>query len=204
MFVLKSPQAQALLFDNAPSHRKCSDDSLNVDCMNVGPGGKQPKMRDSIFNGQLQSMVLPDGRPKGMKLVLQEKGVNTQGMNAAKMRETLNKYEDFANKRSLLEEIVESRGHLCMFYPKYHCEFNPIERCWCHAKKHTRAHATGFMLRLRKTVHEGLDSCTPELIKKFMRKSEDYVGVFREGSTCWNVDQTVKEYKSHRHVFDNA
>ena len=39
------PEASALfLFDNAPSHRKMADDALNSDKMNVGPGGKQPKM----------------------------------------------------------------------------------------------------------------------------------------------------------------
>ena len=32
------------LFDNAPSHKKVADDSLNVDKMNVHPGGKQPAM----------------------------------------------------------------------------------------------------------------------------------------------------------------
>ena len=32
-------------------------------------------------------MVLPDGRPKGMKMVLRERGVNTNGMNAEKMWE---------------------------------------------------------------------------------------------------------------------
>ena len=35
--------------------------------MNVRPGGKQSVMRDTIFNGK---MVLPDGRPKGMKIIL--------------------------------------------------------------------------------------------------------------------------------------
>ena len=39
------PEAQGLfLFDNAPSHRKVADDSLNADRMNVGPGGKQAVM----------------------------------------------------------------------------------------------------------------------------------------------------------------
>ena len=44
------PQATALfLFDNAPSHRKVADDVLNADRINVGPGGKQPKMRDTVW-----------------------------------------------------------------------------------------------------------------------------------------------------------
>ena len=45
VFEKKFPVAQALfLFDNAPSHRKCSDDSLSAEHMNVRPGGKQISM----------------------------------------------------------------------------------------------------------------------------------------------------------------
>ena len=44
IFNSKYPDKQALfIFDNAPSHRKRSDDSLNV-----GPGGKQPVMKDTV------------------------------------------------------------------------------------------------------------------------------------------------------------
>ena len=205
IFEKKFPDSQALfLFDNAPSHCKVSDDALNAERMNVGPGGKQPIFRDTVFDGKPQTMVLADGRAKGMKIVLQERGINTDGMVALKMREILNQYEDFSNKKTILEEMIEARGHLCMYYPKFHCELNPMERCWCHAKKHTRAHANGSIVRLRKIVPESLDmySCSQELIMKFMRKARDYLRAYREGSTCWNVDEKVKSYKSHRRVFD--
>ena len=49
--------------------KKYAEDILNADRMNVQPGGKQPVMRDTVHNGQIQLMVLPDGQPKGMKLV---------------------------------------------------------------------------------------------------------------------------------------
>ena len=43
------PSAIGLFFfDNAPSHRKIHDNALNADRMNVGPGGKQPKMQDTV------------------------------------------------------------------------------------------------------------------------------------------------------------
>ena len=42
------------LFDNAPSHSKMADDTLNADKMNVGSGGKQPVMRDTIWGGEVQ------------------------------------------------------------------------------------------------------------------------------------------------------
>ncbi|CAB5391009.1 unnamed protein product [Rhizophagus irregularis] len=70
-------------FDNSSSHAKLADDTLNAANMNLNPGGKQPIMRDTIFNGQIQSMVFPNdypdknlrGKPKGMKLILQERGL---------------------------------------------------------------------------------------------------------------------------------
>ena len=46
--------------------------------MNVHPGGKQPLLRDTIFDGQVQKMVMDDGRAKGMKIVLEERGVETK------------------------------------------------------------------------------------------------------------------------------
>lgn len=60
------------LFDNALSHRT---DGLN-------PGGKQAIIRDTIWDGNAQSI------PKGMKMVLQERGIDV--LNADRMREKLN------------------------------------------------------------------------------------------------------------------
>jgi hypothetical protein len=37
---------------------------------------------------------------------------------------------DFMDQKPLLQEFVERRGHLCDFYPKYHCELNFIEQYW--------------------------------------------------------------------------
>jgi hypothetical protein len=95
---------------HAPSHRKYPEDGLNVDRMNVGPGGKQAVLRDTTWNGETQKMTLADGRAKGMKVVLEERGINTMGMNAAKMREALSQHEDFKNQCTLVEEKVRSRG----------------------------------------------------------------------------------------------
>ena len=41
---------------------------------------------------------------------------------------------DFESQKPALQEFVESRGHLCDFYPKYHCELNFIEQYWGAAK----------------------------------------------------------------------
>lgn len=82
---------------------KKPDDALNAERMNVKDGGKQPFMRDTVWNGDHQSMVTDDGVQKGMRTVLEERGVDTKGMNAEKMREELLKFEVNLNK-----EIKES------------------------------------------------------------------------------------------------
>ena len=58
-------------------------------------------------------MVLPDGTAKGMKLVLQERGVDVKGLNAEKMREKLSEFEDFSCQMTLLEELV--RSHMFVY-----------------------------------------------------------------------------------------
>ena len=60
------------MFDNASSHRKYPEDGLNVDRMNVGPGGKQAVMRNTTWNGEIQKMTLANERAKGMKIMLEE------------------------------------------------------------------------------------------------------------------------------------
>ena len=41
---------------------------------------------------------------------------------------------DFVSQKPQLQELIESRSHLCDFYPKYHCELNFIEQYWGAAK----------------------------------------------------------------------
>ncbi len=93
MFEQKYPHCQGFfIFDNAPSHMKRPDDALNVHSMNVRDGGKQPFMRDTMWNGTVQRMVTDDGIQKGLKTVLQERGVDISGMNASKLKEKLGQF----------------------------------------------------------------------------------------------------------------
>ena len=90
--------------------------------MNVGPGGKQPVMYDTVWNGQVQKLVDEDGVPKGMRKILQEREVDTTGMRAKDVRVVLKTHPDYNAQKTTLEEYIEERGHICLFYPKFHCE----------------------------------------------------------------------------------
>lgn len=90
-----------LFFDQSSAHNAYANDALNARKMNVGPGGKQPRMHDTIIptdnllahlRGQHQSMVFdsthtdhPNG-PKGMELILKERGLWDQLVSASKKK----------------------------------------------------------------------------------------------------------------------
>ena len=41
-------------------------DALDINAMNVKPGGKQRVMRDGFWNGKVQKMIFSLGVPKGL------------------------------------------------------------------------------------------------------------------------------------------
>ena len=57
------------------------------------------------------------------------------------MRMLLSALYDFMAQKSRVHELIESRGHICLFLPKFHCELNWIELYWCLIKWHTRGRA---------------------------------------------------------------
>jgi hypothetical protein len=44
--------------------------------------------------------------------------------------------EDFVNEKPEIQHYLEGTGHVCMFYPKFHCEINLIEMLWGYMKYH--------------------------------------------------------------------
>lgn len=46
----------------------------------------------------------------------------------------LSTQSDFANKKMLVQTVIEDAGHICKSLPKLHCEINPIEHLWCYIK----------------------------------------------------------------------
>ena len=113
-------------------------------------------MRDGSFiTGQSQSLYYPDshctypGWFKGMKVILQERGIQLDKKTLAQCDkdafgkcqdksltskccycQVLYNQKDFQDQKGALQELVEARGHICNFYPKFHPELNFIEQYW--------------------------------------------------------------------------
>ena len=218
------------VFDCSSAHEGLASDTLNVNNMNVHPGGKQTLMHNTIVPltnpapddrendtcGQPQTMVYPldhpdpnlAGKAKGMAAVVREresvykrliKEVGSEkkvigkcgqcrksaAKNDAERRvamaemagqedalddadfneatevveEPQNKWcclyrvlslqDDFVNEKPEIQHYLEGRGHVCLFYPKFHCEINPIEMLW------------GWM-KYRKPINVFVNCCTHE------------------------------------------
>lgn len=194
------------IFDHSSCHAAMPDDALDVSKMNVHPGGKQRVMRDGFWNGQRQKMNYALGVPKGMKVVLEERGVSTRGMVADDMRRVLGGFPDFQNEKSSVERFLgEEKGHIVYMLPKFHCELNPIERVWAQAKRHTKAYCKYSIVSLRNTVVPGLETVTLEHIQKHFRKVRHYMFAYLEGLPGGSdLEKLVKKYKkaikSHRRI----
>ena len=110
------------VFDQAKVHTAYDDDALIAHKMNVHPGGRAPKMwSSSLFtiNGRPQSMTLPDGRLKCLKMVLEERGVDTRGLTKDKLIEILQSHDDFRNEKNKVERLLNRFGHRAVFLPKF-------------------------------------------------------------------------------------
>ena len=146
------------LFDNAPSHQKRAPDALSARKMPKGTHetwrNKKdgPKMRSTAFgpNNTPQDLYFPDNHPtmpgwfKGMEIIIKERGLwpdgglksQCDGFKCAPgkidccCRRLLFCQPDFTNQKSHLEEFITKRGHICDFYPKYHCKLNFIKQYW--------------------------------------------------------------------------
>jgi len=180
------------IFDNA----KRSDNALSARKMPKNPlngwthrkGGAN--MRNGSFNArdsETQAFYYPDDHPtmpgwfKGMEIIIKERGLwPAEGLNAQCQgfkcepgrtdcccRRLLFTQPDFTSQKSQLEEFITSRGHICDFYPKYHCEMNFIEQYWGASKYRYRSMArTTNIAEMEKNVLASLDDVPLQQIRR--------------------------------------
>ena len=202
------------LFDNATSHNVIAPDVLDTRKMNLGSGGKQPVMRDG-WNSRTnapQVMNDDDRKPKGIRTILQERGLwLVGGMRLQCMKKLKKKLDgsccarhllgvqpDFASQRGFLQEEIEKRGHLVAYYPKYHHELNYIEYFWGFCKRFARDNCDYTLVGLRRTVPKSLSAVHTETIQRFFEKPQRIAHAYRDGYVYGTKEFTEKAYKSHR------
>jgi hypothetical protein len=223
---------QALfLIDNSQGHSAYSEDALLVSRMNVKPGGKQAHMRNGWYwsGGQkiIQPMIFASGHhryanePKGIKAVLTERGLyqpqlrgkcenkcSVDATNCCNKR-ILELQEDFCEQRSLVQEVIEAAGHLCLFLPKFHCELNYIEFFWGMVKKYLRDHCDYTFNTLKENMPKALASVPLQTIRRWEHRMYRWMEAYRSGLGTKDAQIQVRQfssttYKSHRRIPDTV
>jgi hypothetical protein len=208
------PQCAAVFaFDNSMNHKKMPADGLDPARLNLSDGGKneRSRIRDGWVEvgGQIvaQSMVHADGTQKGVRTILQERGLWSDGTRLPDARDVLAAQPDFAGQKSVLEETIlatrDEAGnglHQVIFFPKFHCELNHIELYWAAAKRYSRANCDYSFAALRKTVPEALDSVPLQTIRKNARFCFRYMDAYRRGLSWELAKFATKRYRSHRRI----
>ena len=200
IFEQRFPGTRAVFaFDNAPTHQKRAADALSARHMPKGPGWNSkmaPKrMRPGrLPSGEQQELYFPSDHPKyanmfkGMAQILSERGYNVLNLRAEckgfKCRDLLNNcccrnilfhQPDFKDQKPALIEHIEQRGHIALFYPKFHCELNFIEQCWGYAKYRYRMLPRPLNEgEMQRNVKATLDDIPLQTIQKYVYKSYNY------------------------------
>jgi hypothetical protein len=187
--------------------------------------------------GESQLFYFPEDHPsmpgwfKGMEQIIRERGLWPEAGLPAQCpefkcppdrvdcccRRVLFVQPDFTAQRSQLQEQIELRGHLCDFYPKYHCELNFIEQYWGAAKARYRVVPRAKTVQeMENTVKESLDSVPLLQIRRsvlflsfchasklipshrFANRAARFVSAYKEGLSGAQAAWANRKYHGHR------
>ena len=151
-----------------------------------------PRMRHGqLPNDSPQDFYYPEdhatmpGWFKGMEQIIRERGLWPSdgrsllaqcpdfkcepGRTDCCCRRLLFNQPDFVAQKCHLQEVVEKRGHLCDFYPKYHCKLNFIEQYWGAAKLQYRSGPRPSTLEeMQRKMLDALDSIPLITIRRYV------------------------------------
>ena len=183
-----------------------------------------------------QDLYFPDdhitmpGWFKGMESIIREQGLwpvkglfaQCKGFKCAPgktdccCRHLLFTQPDFVMQKSHLEELINSCGHICDFYPKYHCELNYIEQYWGATKYHYRStpktadidemerNVIGCLKEisqlqiLRYVVHYSILINIPKKFSRYANHSARFIDSYAQGLSGPEAAWANKKYHGHR------
>ena len=103
---------------------------------------------------------------------------------------------DFIEQKSLIQEVIENVGHLCIFLPKFHCELNFIEYFWGAVKRYLQEHCNYTFKTLKENMPTALASVSAETIQKWEHRMKRWMEVYRGGLDAKQAQFQVKKFSS--------
>ncbi len=211
------------MVDNSQGHSAYAKDALLAHRMNWRSSGKQASMRDGWFMMEgmrvVQKMTFPathakfPNKPKGARQILTERGLYRSKLKfncdstPSKCdpdahdccgRRILELQPDFREQKSLVQEVIAARGHLCIFLPKFHCELNFIEFFWGAVKRYLRENCDYTFQTLKDNMPKALKSVDISTIRKWEHRMVRWMAAYRSGLEAKAAQIEVKKFSSRR------
>ena len=86
--------------------------------MNVNPGGSQPAMHDTIWDGRYKKWWIQKELQRACGKVLIERGIDAKGMKVDDMRRTFKKIPNFKYEKTKVEKNGCCSRTQVHFYPE--------------------------------------------------------------------------------------
>jgi len=139
------------------------------------------------------------------KLLVQCKGKCNAQESTCCAKRILELQPDFKAQKSLVQEVIEAAGHLCIFLPKFHCELNFIEYFWGAVKRYLRETCDYTFHTLQENMPKALASVQLNTIRRWEHRMVRWIEAYRNGLGAKEAQSQVKQfssrqYKSHRRV----
>ena len=117
----------------------------------------------------------------------------------------LSQEPDFLSQKEWLTEVVETRGHEIIFYPKFHCELNYIENIWAFVKSYLRRTCTYSFPDLQAKIPDVLENKVEvPFVRRIERHCLRFMSGYRQGLEGPLLDYAMKKYSSHRRIPENV
>ncbi|KAF8810712.1 hypothetical protein BYT27DRAFT_7091299 [Phlegmacium glaucopus] len=112
---------------------------------------------------------------------------------------------DFKAQHSLIQEVIEAAGHLCIFLPKFHCELNFIEFFWGAVKRWLRNNCNYTFNSLKTNLPHALASVKLKTIRLWEHRMVRWMQAYSTGMDAKDAQKRVKDfssckYTSHRRI----
>jgi hypothetical protein len=131
-----------------------------------------------------------------------------KAMESKSLLQVLLACRDFDSQPLRVIELVQSRGHVCIFSPKCHPELAWIEYCWGMAKKKFRRFNAELGLikakDLRPRIVKSLRHVQQSNVEAFERRSRRYRIIYMDGQSHQyaEIEKFVRAHKTHRNILD--
>ena len=102
-------------------------------------------------------------------------------MKVGELRDLVSADPDFAHEPPRIQRMLEERGHLGLWMPKYHCECCYIELCWCLMKQQLRKRLAGRVVTVHAFFEAYLQNVRVEALLPLRARSELYKEAYRNG-----------------------